>query len=118
MENVKLNADKGLGTQNINFFFPAGGGDFNSVDEIFDYWYSTGFGYSISCREYDSFRAGLLKQPYGGYELHMFDNTSDKPYINIPIGQRLTENKRNQVMSLICDYINRNYVGISYKIAE
>lgn len=94
----------------INFYFPAGGGSLDSPADVIQYFKD--FGYTVSCREHPSFRAGLFKgNQYGNtYHLVMFDNISDeKPSLELPIGQRITKKKAELVYLLMIGYIHKNY---------
>ena len=100
--------NNGLANQiNYNFYYPCGGGSLNSSEEIFDYWKRTDYSYAISCREYPTFRAFLIKQT-DGYELGMFFNgCNDKrmTFSNI-ICQRLTKYTKELIIGYMKDFLD------------
>lgn len=97
MEHKNLNDGKGLVNHNIHFYYPAGGGSLNSVDEIFDYFKRTNFSYAISCRELPDFRGAVLKDEHG-YTLYLSMQNSNFGWISINLGKRMTQNKMQKVV--------------------
>ena len=112
MENKNQNGFNDLASRiksGFTFFYPAGGGDLKTTEEVFDYWKRTDYSYAISCRELPDFRGILLKDAYGaGYTLHMGMQNSNKGWYDIYFGKRLTPQKMQKIINRMVEFVGWN----------
>lgn len=92
----------------FDFYFPCGGGDLKTANDIFDYFKNRNFTGVVSCREATEFRA-YLSYENGTYWLTMFDcDNYDETNGKYFIGHRMTEKRKIIIVELMEYFIRQN----------
>lgn len=92
----------------FNFYFPCGGGDLKTANDIFDYFKIRNFTGVVSCREATEFRTYLSYED-GTYWLTMFNSENyDETNVKYSLGHRMTEKKKFVMVYLMENFIRKN----------